>query len=807
MPSPHLEALLQERLRRLDLAQKVRLLTGKDVWALHEMPQIGLQSIITSDGPGGVRGTLWDERDPSLNIPNATSLAATWDDGLVDAAGRLIGADARKKGVHVLLAPTIGLHRSPLGGRNFEAWSEDPYLTGRLARAFVRGVQSQGVGATAKHFVLNDSETERRSYDAQVAEDVLRELYLRPFEDLVRAGVWLVMAAYNRHAGRLMTEHRPLVWDVLKQEWGFDGVVVSDWHAVRSTVAAARGGMDLEMPAAVDQHWGDALVAAVRNGEVDDSTIDDKVFRLLRLAARTGALEGAGTVRGEPVPLADADRELREIAARGMVLLRNTGVLPLDPSAGSLAVIGELADHVSTQGGGSAHVEPLYVVQPLDALRSRFGDRLVHEPGPALSRTLWPLPLELTSDPVDGGPGFHVEIAGADGTVLRSEHREAATFVFQGTLPTGAACLRWTTDLHVRRGGTHQLSVIGRGRFRVLVDDTEVGAFALAPQLDDDVQAIVHPPEARVALDLDADAPLRLVVESEPLLAAGGTLWRFGVGYRGPQPDDDELLRRAVRAARDADAVVVIVGATDDHEVEGLDRVDLRLPGRQDELVAAIAAVNPNTVVVVNAGSVYTMPWADEVAAIVWAGMPGQEAGHALVDVVTGVLEPWGRLTTTVPRADGSALIPSTTPVDGVLAYDEGHAIGYRAYRSTGTTPLFAFGYGLGYTTWAFEDAELSGDAAALAVTVRNTGQRAGREVVQVYYQPDGATVRLVGFAGVVAEPGQPVTVTVDIDARAASRWDVDARAWTPLVGGELRVGRSSADTPLVLPVSRPLGA
>jgi beta-glucosidase len=283
-------------------------------------------------------------------------------------------------------------------------------------------------------------------------------------------------------------------------------------------------------------------------------------------------------------------------------------------------------------------------------------------------------------------------------------------------------------------------------------------------------------------------------------------LWRFGVGHRAPQPRDDELLQRAVDAARDADAAIVIVGATDDHEVEGLDRVDLRLPGRQDELVTAIAAVNPNTVAVVNAGSVYTMPWADEVAAILWAGMPGQEAGHALADVLAGVLEPWGRLPTTMPRADGAAPIPSTTPVDGVLAYGEGHAIGYRGYRTVGAPPQFAFGHGLGYTSWSFETAELSPDGTALTVTVRNTGQRPGREVVQVYYQPDDAGVRLVGFSGVVADPGARATVTVGIDARAAGRWDVDASAWTPLVGGELRAGRSSSDLPLVVSVDRPLG-
>lgn len=805
MPSSELEALLRDRLAVLDLDQKVRLLTGKDGWSLHGIPEIGLRSVVTSDGPNGVRGTLWDERDPSLSAPNATSIAATWDDDLAEATGRLIGANARQKGVHVLLAPTIGLHRSPLGGRNFEAWSEDAYLTGRLAGAFIRGVQSQGVAATAKHYVLNDSETQRRFYDAQVDEDVLRELYLRPFEDLVAAGVWVVMAAYNRTSGTLLTEHRPLLTGVLKQEWGYDGVVVSDWHAVRSTVESARAGLDLEMPAHPDQCWGEALLAAVRRGHVDEETIDDKVLRLLRLAARTGALDGAGTDLPAPAALDAAGSILREVAAHSMVLLRNTGVLPIDPEATSIAVIGELAGHVSVQGGGASHVEPMYVVEPIDALRAAMADRVVYEPGPALFRTLWPLPLHLTNDPVSQGPGFHLEVFGAQGETLREEHRETSDFTFHGTLPPGTARLRWTTDVCVAEPGTHRLAVTGRGHMCVTLGGNEIASADLSTDLEDDVQAIVRPAEARFYVEMPANTPVRLVVEAVPLLAAGGAIGRFGVGYEPPLPDDEERLRRAVDAARDADVAVVVVGATDDYEAEGFDRAHLKLPGRQDELVAAVAAANPNTVVVLNSGSVYALPWVDEVAAIVWAGMPGQEAGNALTDVLTGAREPWGRLTTTMPPVEGAMIVP-VAPVDGVLAYEECRNIGYRAYDVDGRSPAFAFGHGLGYTSWSFDGAELADDGRTLHVTVRNTGVRAGREVVQVYYRPDGGDVRLVGFAGTVGKPGESLSVPVELDARAASRWDRDAGTWAPLVGGVLQVGRSLADTPVTLPVDRPLG-
>jgi beta-glucosidase len=804
MPSSQLEALLRDRVAALDLGQKIRLLTGKDGWSLYEIPEIGLRSIVTSDGPNGVRGTLWDERDPSLSVPNATSLAGTWDEDLAEATGRLIGANARQKGVHVLLAPTIGLHRSPLGGRNFEAWSEDPYLTGRLAGAFIRGVQSQGVAATAKHYVLNDSETQRRFYDAQVDEDVMREMYLRPFEDVVAGGVWMVMAAYNRTSDTLLTEHRPLLTGVLKQEWGYDGVVVSDWHAVRSTVESASAGLDLEMPAHPDLCWGDALLAAVREGHVDEATIDDKVLRLLRLAARTGALDGTGSDLPAAASLDDAGTVLREVAAHSMVLLRNTGVLPIAAETTSVAVIGELASHVSIQGGGASHVEPVYVVEPIDALRATI-ERVSHEPGPALSRTLWPLPLHLTNDPISKGPGFHLEILDVVGATLREEHRETSDFTFHGTLPPGTARLRWTTDVCVAQPGRHRLAVTGRGHMCMTLGGIEIGSADLAIDLDDDVQAIVRPAEARFDVEMPANTPVRLVVEALPLLAAGGAIGRFGIGYEPPLPDDDERLRRAVDAARDADVAVVVVGATDDYEAEGFDREHLHLPGRQDELVSAVAAANPNTVVVLNSGSCYVLPWAGEVAAILWAGMPGQEAGNALTDVLTGAQEPWGRLSTTMPPVDG-AVIASVTPVDGVLAYTEGRNTGYRGYDADGTAPGFAFGHGLGYTSWEFDGAALSDDGGAVQVTVRNTGTRPGREVVQVYYRPDGAGVRLVGFASARAEPGDAVSVPVAIDARAASRWNTDAGAWVPLVGGVLHVGRSIADTPVTVPVNRPLG-
>lgn len=388
--SEGVEAVLRERLASLSLEQKVRLLTGADFWSLHPEPAIGLRRMVLSDGPAGVRGERWDERDPSANVPSPTALSATWDEARVERTGRLLAAEARRKGVDVLLAPTVNLHRSPYGGRHFECFSEDPLLTARIGVAYVRGVQAGGVGATVKHFVANDSETERFTLDARVDERALRERYLAPFEPIVReAGVWAVMAAYNSINGTTATEH-PMLQEILKNEWGFDGVVMSDWFATRTTEPAANAGLDLVMPGPSGP-WGDKLVAAVRDGRVPEAAIDDKVLRLLRLAARVAALDDVrpATSAAEPWPEDATAAELRAAAAAGFVLARNTKVdgapvLPLGASTvRRVAVLGPNAEVARTLGGGSATVFPPYTVSPLQGLRAALSPdvEVVHSPG------------------------------------------------------------------------------------------------------------------------------------------------------------------------------------------------------------------------------------------------------------------------------------------------------------------------------------------------------------------------------------------------------------------------------------------
>ncbi len=825
------DAELQARLNALSVEQKVRLLTGADFWSLYPEPAAGLRRLVVSDGPAGVRGETWDERDTSANVPSPTALAATWDEARIERLGRLLAAESRRKGVDVLLAPTVNLHRTPYGGRHFECFSEDPLLSARIGAAYVRGVQAGGVGATVKHFVANDSETERFSLDTRVDERTLRELYLAPFEVIVReAGVWAVMAAYNGVNGTTMTEH-PMLRDVLQDEWGFDGVVMSDWYAARSTEPAANAALDLVMPGPTGP-WGERLAAAVLDGRVSEAAVDEKVLRVLRLAARVGALDGVepAAPRDEAWSDSAVAAELRASAAAGFVLARNEGpLLPLDRSAvRRVAVLGPNAAVARTLGGGSATVFPPYTVSPLDGLRAALGSgvRVDHAVGVRSTDRLPPAPLDLLRRPDGDGPGVEVRFVAADGSVLGREHRTSAALTWLGSfgddLPIAdVAAVEVHTRLRAPESGTYLLGGSGLGRFRLTIDgavafDTTLGL----PEGADPVEGMMRPPQHSVPVELDTGEEVALVLRHEPQ-AAGGfgeaavTMVMFQLNA-ARQISEEEEFERAVALASDADVAVVLVGTTEEVESEGFDRDSLALPGRQDEFVRRVAEAIPRTVVVVNAGAPVLLPWADEVPAVLVAWFPGQEFGNALADVLLGAAEAGGRLPTTWPAsAEG---LPSTQPVDGVLAYDEGLYIGYRAYDRDGREPLYPFGHGLGYTTWDYVGIEApgsvgAGEDATVAVRVRNTGTRRGREVVQIYAsRPDGAVQRprrwLVGFAAVEADPGQGVTVEATVPARSFAHWDVESHDWTVEPGTfRLSAGRSSRDlrqsTEIALPTAR----
>ncbi|GAA5022143.1 glycoside hydrolase family 3 C-terminal domain-containing protein [Kitasatospora paranensis] len=795
----------------LDLDARARLVSGGGVFRTGAEPALGMRAIVTSDGPIGVRGERWDESDTALALPSPTAMAASWDEDLVAELGALLAAEARRKGVDMLLAPTLNLHRSPFAGRNFECFSEDPLLTARIGAAYIAGVQGGGVAATAKHFVGNESETERLTMTARIDERTLREVYLAPFEAAVRAGVWAVMSAYNGVNGEPMSESR-LLAEPLKGEWGFDGLVVSDWGAVRSTEATGGAAVDLAMPGP-NEHWGERLAAAVRDGRVPAAALDDKVRRLLRLAGRVGAFDPPPAP--DPVDPAEARGLLRRAAAAGAVLLRNRdGLLPLAAEAlRRVAVIGPNAAVARVQGGGSAGVYPASVVSPLDGIRAALPADAVVEYLPGVRTSVRPTPLEpgLCRLPGSGEPGLLVRFLAADGSEIHREHRPSGRS-FETPEDVDLTDLREIeihTVLRAPFAGRWRLGVVGLGTVRLSADGRTVLDEYVPAESDDPTYLHVTPSYRQVGLDLAEHQEVELLARRQVEYGHGR------VFALAADPPLDEAVREAAAAvelARSADAVVIVVGTSEEHESEGFDRATLRLPGEQDALVAAVAAANPATVVVVNSGGPVLMPWRDRVAAVLLGWFPGQEGGDALADVLFGDTEPGGRLPASWPADEHLPAVARTRPTGGELAYTEGLHLGHRGWLRSGASPAYWFGHGLGYGRWeylAVEVPQRTAPGAGLTVraVLRNTGTRRSREVVQVYLaRPTSAVERpvrwLAGFAAVHAGPGERVEVEVPVAARALEHWSVAEGRWVTESGVfAVLVGPSCGDLPLAAAV------
>ena len=739
----------------------------------------------------------------------------------------------------MLLAPTVNLHRTPLGGRNFECMSEDPYLTGRIAVGYIRGVQAGGIATTVKHFLANDSEFERTTISSEVDERTLREVSMRPFQMAVQdGGTWGVMASYNRVNGTYAAENRWMLDTVLRGEWGFDGIVVSDWFGARSTGASAIAGLDLEMPGP-PRWYGDRLVEAVEAGEVPESVVDGAVRRLLLLAERTRTFEEPHD-REERQLDEPAHRSLaRRASAEAMVLLKNDRILPLAVDRlASLAVIGPNAATAMVMGGGSAALVAQHETSPLDALVARLGDRLEirYEPGVVTDRSAQPLGGR-TTERADGGRGF--DVAYFDSTdwtgpvVGNATVRDGRILHFDrvpGVADLRSFSFRATTTFTPVVDGDHALTLVQAGRARLLVDGQVVVDGIARPMPPGEEFFAMGSAEADAVVTMVAGRPVDVAVE----WTSEGAVFLSGVkvGVRTPSPDD--LMDRAVAAAATADAVVLVVGTNLDWETEGRDRDSMDLPGGQPELIRRVCAANGRTVVVVNSGSVVTSDWAEVAPAVLQAWFGGQEMADALVDVLVGDDEPSGRLPTTMPhRLEDTPAFLSYPGENGRVAYSEGLFTGYRWYEARRLPVAFPFGHGLGYTSFTWGEpslgeipsiAELEAEATVtVTVSVTNDGDRAGSEVVQCYVGPTAPRLtrpvrELQGFAKVRLEPGGSADVVVVLDHRAFAYWDPgdpghSARlSRVPVAAGqgsgpreepgwhvdpgtyELHMGRSSAD-------------
>ncbi len=803
----------------LTLEEQVALLAGADFWHTVAIERVGIPSMRVSDGPVGARGTRFGGGPSSIAVPCSTLLAATWDPVLVQRVGELLGREARSKGARVLLAPTVNLHRTPIGGRNFECMSEDPYLTARVAVAYVRGVQSQGVASCIKHFVGNDTEFERNSIDSRIDERTMRELYLVPFESAVKeAGVLAVMTSYNRINGPWAADSAALINGVLRGEWGFDGLVMSDWFGLHSTVEALAAGLDLEMPGPT-RHRGAQLVAAVRDGSAAAAGVRRAAVNVMRLMDRIGAFDdgapGPETTRDSPDDVALA----RTAAAHGMVLLRNESMsgkpaLPLDLAAlQRVAVIGPNAAVGQVLGGGSAHVTPSSIAQPLDSLRARLGAagiEVTHGVGcninkrlPELEQRLCgPIKVDYFDDPSALDDRAGVAVRTGSGTVRMMWVKDPVGQSDSNPRFGARLSTTFTPDIT----GTWIVGVESVAPTRLLID----GVVVIDNESTPKGGSFFGTGKAEVTGSVDVEAGHDYLLEVEVRHHPTGQ-GMGGVNVGGQAPLGENLLAEAVDVAAKADCSVVIVGTNDDWECEGWDRTTMDLPGDQNELILQVAAAGKRTVVVINAGSPVNMPWLGHVDAVLMAWFPGQQMGEAIADVLLGDVEPQGRLPVTFPaRLEDTPAFEHYPGRHGVANYAEGRLIGYRWYATVGRRPLFAFGFGLGYADVQITAARRAA-GGGVDVDLTNVSNRDGVQVVQVYTAHAGSVERrgdepalqLVGFTKADVPAHGVRTVTVELDPRAMHTWNVADHAWIAAHGPfELCVGTSSVDIAVRLAVA-----
>lgn len=802
-------------LNQMTLDEKVALLAGESAWYTVPIERLNIPRIKVTDGPNGARGegSSGNRHVTAACFPVGIALAATWNRELVERVGQALGEETESKSAHILLAPTVNIHRSPLNGRNFECYAEDPFLTAQLAVAYIKGLQSQGVGATIKHFVCNDSEFQRNTISSEVDERTLREIYLPPFKAAVHeADVWAVMSSYNRVNGTYTSEHDRLLNGILKGEWGFEGLVISDWNGTYSTSPATNSGLDLEMPGPT--RWrGGKLLQAIQAGDVEETTIDDHVRRILRTIIKVGAMESLEILPEQAIDNPAHRALARKAATEAIVLLKNErNILPLDlKQITSIAIIGPNAKVARIMGGGSSQVAAHYRVSPFEGLMSKVGDRaqILYEQGCSNER-MFPLLDEklLTTSSENGGEnGLFAEFfdncelaeAPALTTVVQSTQH---IWYDENPLLSTAFSARFTGNLTVPTTGIYQFSLTNHGPTRVFIDDVLVA------------DHWAHTPLPNVLWGPGANSPL-----FEIQLQAGQTYqlkiehsqgnfpshYGFRLGYH--PPGTAPSIKRAVELATQANVALIFAGSNSDWESEGSDRPHMDLVGEQNELIERVAAANPNTVVILTTGAPVTMPWLDRVAGVLETWFGGQEAGNAVADVLFGHANPSGKLTQTFPvRLEDNPTFINYPGENGQVRYGEGIFVGYRYYDKKKIVPLFPFGFGLSYTTFEYSNLRLSAteitpdDTLEVMIDVTNTGPRPGQEVIQLYVRDMVSRLQrphkeLKGFAKIALEPGATVTVTLHLDYQSLAYYDDRLQRWIAEVGTfEVLVGSSSAD-------------
>jgi beta-glucosidase len=796
------EARVESMLKQLSLGEKVDLIGGVDDFYIREIRHIRLPRLKMSDGPIGVRNY-----GPSTAF-GGVGMAAAWDPDLAQRVGAVVGQDARSRGVHFMLGPGVNIYRSPLNGRNFEYFGEDPFLAARTTVAYIEGVQSQGVSSTVKHFMGNNSEFDRHNVDSIIDERTMREIYLPAFEAAVKeANVGSIMDSYNLTNGLHLTQDPLLNTDLAKKEWGFKGIMMSDWDATYDAVAAANGGLDLEMPSGKFMNR-DLLLPAIRAGKVSEATIDDKVRRILRTAVRFGWLDREQTDTSISRFNVDGRQVSLEGARAGIVLLKNDGnLLPLDKgSIKSIAVIGPDAYPGQPVGGGSGAVVPFVAVSFLEGITNYLGSgaKVYYTAGLPTLEEMSKL-AKFTTEANGGKAGLKVEFfdnANLSGTpgIERVEKQVSYDPGNTGGGATNDGSIRWTGYFAPEAPGEDVAFVQGPGEnggYRLYIDKKLV--------IDDWTQAYAFLSQIKISL-----TPGPHQVQLEYFVKKGWGKRQLNFGIVRPE---DLISADAKAVASKADAVVVAVGFDQSTEGESGDRMFVLPPG-QDELINQIAGINKKTVVVVTSGGGVDMTgWIDHVPGLFEAWFPGQEGGTALAQLLFGEFSPSGKLPMTFDRRweDNPAhdtYYPRSGDKDKKVEYTEGVFVGYRGYDKSGVKPLFPFGYGLSYTTFAYKNLTVAPAASAdqsveVHFDVTNTGSRAGSEIAELYVGDRHSSVprpkkELKGFAKVSLGPGETRQVTIKLDRRAFAYYDVKQHGWRVEPGDfDLYVARSAADIAL----------
>jgi beta-glucosidase len=821
-------------LAQMTLAEKVHMLHEEGGRKM-SVSRLGVPALILADGPGGIRIDSDGVNEGKATAPPAPiALAATWDLATAERYGDLVGSEARATGHNVLLGPGLDITRVPVFGRLFEALGEDPVLTGQMAARYIQGVQRHHVVATAKHYNVNAQEENRLEVDALLDERTLQEIYTLPFEAAIRDGhVGAIMGALNKVNGTYCCENPHLLTEILREQLGFPGWVISDFESTHSTVGSANAGLDVEIPAA--KFFGDPLLQAVQEGKLSLAVIDEKVQRILRTMFTFGLFDSP--VQVTPLPVEVHGQVAREIASQGIVLLKNTEeLLPLSShKLRSLAVIGADADHYIT-GGGSAFVRPTYLVSILEGIRQHASEGVQVEyaqgTDPVSPVDLLPGPPLVPSSvlrPTDSNSplhGLHAEYwtntrFEGEPSLVRTDGQVGLNLGFFNFIGQGASSVpltpqdfnnamsaRWTGSSIVPVTGEYTLALTHLGTARLFLDgQLLIDDPGITLQTHSVTRSLVAGQSYPLRIEYAADRPEQSIPDPGSSVVLIGAKLRFG--WEHPADAIPPAIQEAAALARRSDVAIVVVR---DYRSEHADLPSLTLPNEQDLLIQEVAAANARTVVVVATGGPVLMPWLDRVPTVLESWYGGQEGGNALTDVLFGHVIPSGKLPVTFPCSDRDTPVSSSEQYSmtaKVAHFSEGLAVGYRGYDQLGIEPLFPFGYGLSYTSFTYDQLRVEPQTTEgtrpirVSFTLTNTGAWAAAEIAQVYLGLPASTgeppKRLVGWAKVGLEPGESRKVGVTLDPNATSRplsyWDITTNGWEIASGDyQVFVAASSRD-------------